>query len=75
MLARVKRGEEINITERGVVIARLVPAEPSRVAHLAAGGKLRLPAVSGRMPRPKGPIRTDFESGELIRQMRDEERY
>ncbi|MGH3461232.1 MAG: type II toxin-antitoxin system prevent-host-death family antitoxin [Kribbellaceae bacterium] len=36
VLARVKRGEEIEITERGVVIARIVPASASPVAHLVA---------------------------------------
>jgi prevent-host-death family protein len=75
VLARVKRGEEIDITERGVVIARIVPAEPSPVAHLIGTGKLRLPSVAGRMPRPKGPVRTTDEAGELVRRMRDEERY
>ena len=27
VLARVKRGEQIDITERGAVVARLVPAQ------------------------------------------------
>ena len=75
VLARVKRGEEVEITERGTVVARLVPARPSPVSALIAGGKLRPPTVTSRIPRPKGPIRTEGEAGELLQGMRDEERY
>lgn len=75
VLARVKRGEEIDITERGAIIARLVPAQRHPLADLIASGKLRAPTVRGPVPRPTGPIRTDHEAGELLREMRDEERY
>lgn len=75
VLARVKRGEEIDITERGTIIARLVPAQPRPLANLIASGKLRPPTVRGPVPRPTGPIRTDHEAGELLRELRDEERY
>ena len=74
-LARVKGGEEIAITERGLVVARLIPAQPHPVADLIASGRLRPPTVEGAIPRPTGPIRTDNEAGELLRAMRDEERY
>jgi prevent-host-death family protein len=75
VLARVKRGEEIEITERGVVIARIVPAAASPVAHLVKAGQLRMPTAAGPIPRPKGEVRTTDESGELLRRMREEERY
>lgn len=75
VLARVKRGEEIDITERGTVIARLVPAQVHPFAELIASGKLRPATVIGPVPRPAGPVRTDHEAGELLRQLRDEERY
>lgn len=75
VLARVKQGEEIEITERGVVVARLLPAQPSPQARLMSSGNLRLPRTVGPMPHPKGAIRTDHESGELLEQLRDEERY
>lgn len=75
VLARVKRGEEIDITERGTIIARLVPAQRRPLADLIASGKLRPPTVRGPVPRPTGPIRTDHEAGELLRELRDEERY
>jgi prevent-host-death family protein len=75
VLARVKRGEEIDITERGAVIARLVPAQVHPLAELIASGKLRPAVVTGPVPRPSGPVHTDREAGELLREMRDDERY
>jgi prevent-host-death family protein len=75
VLARVKHGEEIDITERGVVVARLVPTQPSPVADLIASGKLRPATVSGPLPRPVGPLRHDHEAGELVRELREDERY
>lgn len=75
VLARVKRGEAIDITERGVVIARIVPAEPHPLDDLIASGRVRPPTLRGPIPRPRGPIRTDNEAGELVEQMRDDERY
>lgn len=75
VLARVKRGEEIEITERGVTVARLVPAQPSPLAELVAEGKLRPATAQGPLPRPVGPVRTDHEAGELLRSLRDDERY
>lgn len=75
VLARVKRGEEIDITERGTVIARLVPAQAHPVADLISSGKLRPATSRGPIPRPTGPVRTNNEAGELLRTLRDEERY
>jgi prevent-host-death family protein len=75
VLARVKRGEEIDVTERGVVIARIVPATPHPLADRIAAGKLRLPTAEGPLPRPHGPVRFDHEAGSLLEHLRDEERY
>jgi prevent-host-death family protein len=75
VLARVKHGEEIDITERGVIIARLIPAQPRPLTDLIATGKLRPPTMPGPVPRPGGPVRIDHEAGELLRELRDEERY
>jgi prevent-host-death family protein len=75
VLARVKRGEEIEITERGAVVARLIPAQVNPFAELIGSGKLRPATVTGPMPRPSGPVRTDREAGELLREIRDDERY
>jgi prevent-host-death family protein len=75
VLARVKQGEQIEITERGVRVARLLPAEPSPLARLLSTGKVRPPRTTGPIPHPRGAIRTDHEAGELLEAMRDEERY
>jgi prevent-host-death family protein len=76
VLARVKRGEHIDITERGAVVARLVPAQGHPLGELIGSGKLRPAAIrSGPAPRPRGPVRTDQEAGDLLRQLRDDERY
>ncbi|MGH3766864.1 MAG: type II toxin-antitoxin system Phd/YefM family antitoxin [Pseudonocardiaceae bacterium] len=75
VLARVKRGEQIDITERGVVVASLIPAQVHPLAELIGSGKLRPATLSGPAPRPSGRVRTDHEAGELLRQLRDDERY
>ncbi|KLO26413.1 antitoxin [Mycolicibacter heraklionensis] len=75
VLARVKRGEHLDITERGTVVARLVPAQDSPLAEMIKAGQLHPATLSGPVPRPTGPVRTDHEAGELLRQMRDDERY
>lgn len=75
VLARVKRGEHIEITERGTVIARLVPAQDNPLTEMISSGRLHPAALSGPAPRPSGPIHTDQESGQLLRELRDSERY
>lgn len=75
VLARVKRGEHLEITERGTVIARLVPAQDHPLAEWIGSGRLHPATVSGLTPRPSGPIRTDREAGGLLRELRDDERY
>lgn len=75
VLARVKRGEEINVTERGVVIARLVPAQGHPLGDLVAAGRLQLPTLRGPSPRPAGSVRTDVDSAAVLSDMRDDERY
>jgi prevent-host-death family protein len=75
VLSRVKQGEEIEITERGAVIARLVPAKPSAVTRLLETGKLRLPRTSGPMPHPRGEVRTGRQTDEVLAEMRADERY
>jgi prevent-host-death family protein len=75
VLARVKRGESIAITERGMVIARLVPAHDDPLSELISSGRLHPASLSGRAPRPTGPLSNDAESGQILRDMRDAERY
>ncbi|MEB3049297.1 type II toxin-antitoxin system prevent-host-death family antitoxin [Mycolicibacter sp. MYC123] len=75
VLARVKRGEQLEITERGTVIARLVPAQDDPLSEMIQSGQLSPATVHGPVPHPSGPVRTDHEAGELLREMRDDERY
>jgi prevent-host-death family protein len=75
VLARVKRGEPIDITERGAVIARLIPAQGHPLAELLSTGKLTPATVTGPSPRPSGPVHTHHEAGEVLRELRDSERY
>ncbi len=75
VLARVKRGEQINITERGAVVARLVPAQADRLVEMTRAGRLHPATLGGPAPRPSGPVKTNSEAGQLLRELRDDERY
>lgn len=75
VLARVKRGEQVDITERGRVIAKIVPAQSNPLSDMISSGKLRPATITGPAPRPGGPVKTDSEAGQLLRELRDSERY
>jgi prevent-host-death family protein len=75
VLARVKAGEEITLTERGAVIARIVPASSGPLDDLVSAGRVRPATVHGPAPRPTIPAGEDSDAGALLRRMRDEERY
>ncbi|MGA8547523.1 MAG: type II toxin-antitoxin system prevent-host-death family antitoxin [Mycobacterium sp.] len=75
VLARVRRGEEIDITEHGAVVARLVPAKADPLAEMTRAGRLHPATLSGPAPRPSGPVETGHEAGQLLGGLRDDERY
>jgi len=76
VLARVKSGEEITLTERGAVIARIVPASAGPLDDLISAGRVHPASVHGPAPRATIPkSRGGLEAGALLRSMRDEERY
>lgn len=77
VLARVKAGEEITLTERGTVIARIVPALAGPLDDLVSAGRVRPATVHGPAPRPKrGPDATaGSAASDALRALRDEERY
>lgn len=75
MLARVKRGEEITLTERGEVIARIIPASAGPLDALISTGKVQPATVRGAAPRPTIPMRGGLDAGTLLQRMRTEERY
>jgi len=73
VLARVKSGETVEVTERGRLIARIVPASGGELDDLVAAGRV-IPATDHtpfEMPTIMAPPGSD--AGALIRQLRDEE--
>ncbi|HUB39157.1 MAG TPA: type II toxin-antitoxin system prevent-host-death family antitoxin [Streptosporangiaceae bacterium] len=77
VLARVRHGETIDITEHGRLIARIIPAgkrEPAPIlATLVASGRAVLAQRPGYRPRMRPGDGTDRLSGALA-ELRDEER-
>ena len=75
VLARVKRGEEITLTERGEVIARIIPASAGPLDALISTGRVQPATVRGPAPRPRIPMRGGLDAGTLLQRMRAKERY
>jgi prevent-host-death family protein len=78
VLARVRHGEIIDVTEYGRLVARIVPVgdrEPAPILdRLAEAGRLRLAVRPGYRPRMRAGDGTDRLSDALAA-MRDEERW
>jgi prevent-host-death family protein len=78
VLARVQRGESLEITSRGRAIARLVPATPygpDELDDLIAAGRVVPATVRIPFAVPAGPVETGADAGELMSSLRDEERW
>jgi prevent-host-death family protein len=75
VLARVERGETLEITRHQRVIARLVPVLHAEIDDLVAAGRMIPPTEPAPWEVPHGAAPEGPEAGELIRQLRDEERY
>lgn len=75
VLARVKGGEEIAVTERGEVIARILPASAGPLDGLVSAGRVQPATVRGPAPRPTIPMHGGPDAGTLLARMRAEERY
>lgn len=71
-LERVKAGESLEVTERGHLIALLVPPSPAANEReaLIAAGKL----VAAKRPRGSLPARlsADFDSAKALDELRDD---
>jgi prevent-host-death family protein len=78
VLARVRHGETIDITEYGQLIARIVPVDdraPTPIlARLVASGRASLAQRPGYRPRMRPGDGTDTLSNTLST-LRDEERW
>lgn len=75
VLARVERGESVEITRHGKVIGRIMPASTGELDDLVAAGRIVPATVSGPFSVPSGPPSAGTEAGALIRELRDEERW
>lgn len=78
VLARVRHGETVDVTEHGRLIARIVPVgdrEPTPVlARLVESGRATLAQRPGYRPRMHPSTGTDRLAGALT-ELRDEERW
>jgi prevent-host-death family protein len=76
VLARVQRGESLEVTVSGAAVARLVPIEPSRnlLDRLVAEGRAVPPTATGPVPMPPVLGDTDVDAASVLVDMRDEER-
>jgi prevent-host-death family protein len=67
-LAAVREGHTVTITDHGKVIARIVPAGPTKLEQLIAEG------VVTPARRPKGPARDPIDVGSTVSDLVDEQR-
>lgn len=78
VLARVRHGETIDVTEHGRLIARIVPVGERRptpvLVRLAESGRATLAQRPGYRPRMHPGDGTDRLS-EAVAELRDEERW
>ena len=75
VLARVERGETVEITRHGSVIGRIVPAVLGELDDWIAQGRVVPATVTRPIPMPTQPAVPGAEAGRLLREMRDEERW
>ena len=73
---RVRGGETIEITDHGTPIFRMVPVKPagSLIDRLVQQGRVR-PPTSTEVPAPLLEDRPELNLGDLVIELRDEERY
>lgn len=72
VLALVRGGETIEVTDRGRVVARIVPAADDRYTQLVAAGVIRpasRPFDPARLPEP-APGGTGRSTGEWLSELR-----
>ena len=78
VLARVERGETVEVTNRGRLIARIVPVVTDTMTDLVASGLVLPPTVTGPFSMPTVqtiPAEPGAEAGQLPSALRDEERW
>lgn len=77
VLARVRGGETIEITDRGHPVARLVPVDDdsSLLARLVASGRAVAPTSTGPVPLPPRLGDPTVDAAAELAAMREEERW
>lgn len=75
MLARVERGETVEITSRGKAVARLVPVTHGELDDLIAEGRVTPATIRGPIPMPPGPVDPTNSATAALIAMREEERW
>ncbi len=75
VLARVERGETVEITHRGRLVARIVPAGAGELDDLVAAGRVVPASARAPFAPPAGPLDRGPGAGELLSALRDEERW
>jgi prevent-host-death family protein len=77
VLARVRRGETVEVTERGRPIARLVPVDGglTLLDRLVAEGRAVAPVSGGPLPLPPALGDPDVNVAEELAAAREEERW
>jgi prevent-host-death family protein len=60
VLARVERGEVVEITNRGRPIARIVPISADPLDDLVAAGTVTPPTITTPFPMPTFPAGNDY---------------
>jgi prevent-host-death family protein len=77
VLARVRRGETVEVTERGRPIARLVPVDGglTLLDRLVAEGRAVAPVGGGPVPLPPVLGDPDLDVAADLAASRDEERW
>ena len=77
VIEMVKGGATVEVTERGKVVARLVPAEPAPepLAQLVAEGRAIPPTEAGPVPMPPVLGDPDLDVAAELAAARDDERW
>ncbi|MEX2211248.1 MAG: type II toxin-antitoxin system prevent-host-death family antitoxin [Gaiellaceae bacterium] len=76
-LRKVKRGQALEVTERGKTVARLVPPSTGDEYwdRQIALGKVRPPSKPGPLPKPVKLPPGAKPLSEILQEMRDSERF
>jgi prevent-host-death family protein len=75
VLARVERGESVEITNRGKAVARLVPIPGGEMDDLVAEGWVTPPTLPRPFIPPAGEMDRTNAASEALIAMREEERW